>query len=121
MFMLVFLIWDTFGVGYASISNINLLVSGNGNISANQTNFKVRFLSENGVTPTIEGSPDNTVSVDGDTAASLNVTTLTGAEQSVTATYKVKNESNGIGASIGLQLTNSNADYFKATEHNVLI
>ena len=41
-----------------------------GNISANQTNFKVRFLSENGVTPTIECAPDNTVSVDGDVVVS---------------------------------------------------
>ena len=106
----------TLGIGYASISAINLIIDGNATANPNDNNFKVKFLNEDGVTPMIEGSPTNTVQVDSDTTASFNVATLNGAGQSVTATYRVKNESPGIGASIGLQLTNSNPDYFKVTQ-----
>ena len=106
----------TLGIGYASISAINLIIDGNATANPNDTNFKVKFLNEDGVTPMIEGSPTNTVQVDSDTTASFNVSTLNGVGQSVTATYRVKNESPGIGASIGLQLTNSNPDYFKVTQ-----
>ena len=106
----------TLGIGYASLSAINLIINGNATANPNDTNFKVKFLNEDGVTPMIEGAPTNTVQVDSDTTASFNVSTLNGAGQSVTATYRVKNESPGIGASIGLQLTNSNPDYFKVTQ-----
>ena len=107
------------GIGYASISAVNLIINGNATANPSDTNFKVKFLSEAGVTPVIEGTPDNTVSVDSDTTASFSVSTLNGAGQSVTATYRVKNVSNGIGASIDLNLTNSNPEYFKVTEHIV--
>jgi len=106
----------TLGIGYASISAINLIINGNATANPNDNNFKVKFLNEDGVTPMIEGAPTNTVQVDSDTTASFNVSTLNGAGQSVTATYRVKNESSGIGASIGLELTNSNPDYFQVTQ-----
>ena len=106
----------TLGIGYASINTINLIINGGATANPNDNNFKVKFLYEKDVTPMIEGSPTNTVQVDSDTTASFNVSTLNGAGQSVTATYRVKNESSGIGASIGLQLTNSNPDYFKVTQ-----
>ena len=106
----------TLGIGYASLSAINLIIDGNATANPNDNNFKVKFLYEKDVTPMIEGSPTNTVQVDSDTTASFNVSTLNGAGQSVTATYRVKNESPGIGASIGLQLTNSNPDYFQVTQ-----
>ena len=106
----------TLGIGYASISAINLIINGNATANPNDNNFKVKFLYEKDVTPMVEGAPTNTVQVDSDTTASFNVTTLNGAGQSVTATYRVKNESPGIGASIGLQLTNSNPDYFQVTQ-----
>jgi len=106
----------TLGIGYASLSAINLIIDGNATANPNDNNFKVKFLYEKDVTPMIEGSPTNTVQVDSDTIASFNVSTLNGAGQSVTATYRVKNESPGIGASIGLQLTNSNPDYFQVTQ-----
>ena len=106
----------TLGIGYASINAINLIIDGNATANPNDNNFKVKFLYEKDVTPMIEGSPTNTVQVDSDTTASFNVATLNGAGQSVTATYRVKNESPGIGASIGLELTNSNPDYFQVTQ-----
>ena len=106
----------TLGIGYASISAINLIINGDATANPNDNNFKVKFLYEKDVTPMIEGAPTNTVQVDSDTTASFNVSTLNGAGQSVTATYRVKNESSGIGASIGLQLTNSNPDYFQVTQ-----
>ena len=106
----------TLGIGYATISNINLIINGDATANPNDNNFKVKFLYEKDVTPMIEGSPTNTVQVDSDTTASFNISTLNGAGQSVTATYRVKNESPGIGASIGLELTNSNPDYFQVTQ-----
>lgn len=109
----------TIGIGYASISAVNLIINGSATANPNDNNFKVKFLNEDRVTPMIEGAPTNTVSVDSDTTASFTVTTLNGAGQSVTATYRVKNVSSGIGASINLNLTNSNPEYFKVTEHIV--
>ena len=104
------------GIGYATISSINLIINGNATASVETSNFKVKFLSEQGVTPTIDGSPTNSVSVVSDTVATFDISTLNGKGQTVTATYKIKNVSNGIGASIGLNVTSTNTEYFKVTE-----
>lgn len=116
MLLITLILVITLGIGYASISAINLIIIGNATASSEQANFKVKFLNESGVTPTIEGTPTNTISVDSDTTASFNISTLDGKGQSVTATYKIKNISSGIGATISLRLTNSNTEYFKVTE-----
>ena len=52
----------TLGIGYAGITAINLVINGDVTASVNDQNFKVKFLSESGVTPTITGE-GNTVSV----------------------------------------------------------
>lgn len=117
MFLFVLIAFIALGIGYAFISSINLIISGNATASSDQLNFKVKFLNIDGVTPTIESPTINTVSVDSDTTASFNIASLDGKGQSVIATYRVKNESAGIGVDIGLNLTNTNTEYFKVTEH----
>lgn len=114
--LLVVIAMVTLCIGYATVSNIDLHISGNAFVNVKQDNFKVKFLYEEGVTPTIEGSSTNTVTVLNDTTASFNVVTLDSAGQSVTATYKVKNESNSVGTQISLSLLNTNNEFFKVTE-----
>ena len=106
----------TLGIGYAGITAINLVINGDATASVNDQNFKVRFLSEENVTPTITGE-GNTVSVKDDTTAEFSVSTLTGLGDSEVATFRVKNESKGIGADISLSVTSSNSEYFKVTEY----
>ena len=43
------------GIGYAGITAINLVINGEATASVDQNNFKVKFLSEENVTPTITG------------------------------------------------------------------
>ena len=107
----------TLGIGYAAISNILLTINSTRTVvKPNQSNFKVEFLDEEGARPSIEGSPTNNVSITSETVASFDITTLSKTDDSVTATLKVKNSSNGMGALIGLNLTNSNPEFFKVTE-----
>ena len=105
------------GIGYSIISNINLSVNGSGGVSVNQNNFKVKFLNANPNKPTIDDSPTNTISIIDDTTASFNVSTLSKKGDIVNAIIKVKNESNGIGARISLDLSNSNQEYFNVEEY----
>lgn len=114
LFLLIIVV--VLGVGYASISAINLIVNSNAIATTNQENFSVKFLDEDGARPSIEGSPTNNINVISDTVAAFNITTLSRKGESVTATLKVKNTSNGIGTLIGLNLVNSNTEYFKVTE-----
>ena len=107
----------TLGIGYAGITAINLVINGDATASVNYQNFKVRFLSEDGVTPTITGGDSNSAQVVDDTTAKFSVNTLTAVGDSEVATYKVKNESKGIGADITLNVSSSNSEYFKVTEY----
>ena len=116
IFILVLISAIVLGIGYASMSAINLIVNGNTIATTNQENFMVKFLDEDGARPSIESNPTNTISVDSNTTASFNVSTLTGKNKSITATLKVKNASSGVGVVVGLDLISSNTEYFKVTE-----
>ena len=105
------------GIGYAGITAINLVINGEATASVDQNNFKVKFLSEENVTPTITGGENNTVEVVDDLTAKFSVNTLTAEGDSEVATFRVRNDSKGIGAKIKLGLTNTNTDYFKVTEY----
>ena len=107
----------TLGIGYAAISAVNLIINGNATANPSDTNFKVKFLNETGVTPTITSEDGGTgdISVSSDTTATFNITGLDAVGESATANFKVKNESNAIGAKIGVTATNSNQEYFKIT------
>ena len=109
----------TLGIGYASISAINLIIDGNATANPNDNNFKVHFV-ETADTPNLEGNVDITGSADIDkndnTMATFNVGGLTKEGDYAIATYTIINNSNDVGAKLSLELTNSNADYFKVTE-----
>ena len=115
--LLVLIAVLTLGIGYASISAINLIINGNATASVSQDNFIVKFLSEEGVTPTITSvdGGDGDIHVTSDTTATFDITGLDAVGESATANFKVKNESNAIGAKIGVSATNSNQEYFKVT------
>ena len=117
IFIFIFIAFIVLGVGYAAINSINLIINGTGSITATQENFIVKFLDVDGHRPhVIPGSP-NTVNVIDDITASFDVSTLSKKGDTATATIDAKNESNGVGARIGLNLTNSNTTYFKVTEY----
>ena len=108
----------TLGIGYASLSAINLIINGGATANPSDTNFKVKFLKETGVTPKItsEDGGAGDIDVTSDTTATFNITGLDAVGESAVANFKVKNESNNVGAEISLSVTNSNSEYFKVTE-----
>ena len=102
----------TLGVGYAAISAVNLIVNGNATASANQNNFSVVFKSASITTGTGIASINNQDA----TIAYFDVSGLAAQGDMAVATYTIKNESNGVGASVGLKVENSNSEYFQVTE-----
>ena len=113
LFLLIAIV--VLGIGYASISAINLIINGNATASVNQNNFTVHFIEAKNIAGTTGVGGTSIIDSD-DTKASFNVTGLTKVGDYAEAKYKVKNDSNGIGAEITLELTNSNSEYFKVTE-----
>ena len=106
----------TLGIGYASITAINLFINGNATATVNQNNFKVHFKTADGVTGTSGVSGTTTIDGEDDTVAYFDVSGLTKSGDYGIATYTVENASNAIGADITLNLVNSNNEYFKVTE-----
>ena len=102
----------TLGVGYAAISAINLVINGNATGSVNQENFKVKFTTAAVTT----GTGTAGIDTNDPKVATFNVTGLTKVGDTAIASYTVLNDSPGIGASISLDLTNSNTEYFSVTE-----
>ena len=104
------------GIGYASISSINLFINGNATASVSDTNFNVHFTGTpslgGNVTPTGEAS----ISQQDNKVALFDVGGMNKVGDYVIATYTIINESTGVGADITLKLTNSNSEYFKVTE-----
>lgn len=109
----------TLGIGYASISAINLIINGNATASVDQNNFDVHFVSTSD-TPSLSGNvtPTGSASISGqdNKVALFDVGGMTKVGDYVIATYTILNNSNGIGAELSLNLTNSNSEYFKVTE-----
>ena len=106
----------TLGIGYASITAINLLINGNATASVNQENFKVYFTQAQSITGSTGVSGTSSIDDNDATIAYFDVSGLTKVGDYGVATYTISNNSNGIGADISLQLTNSNNEYFKITE-----
>ena len=113
--LLVLVALLTISIGYASITAINLIINGNATASVNQNNFIVHFIEAKNITG-ITGVGGISVIESDDTKASFNVTGLSKVGDYAEAKYVVKNDSNGIGTEITLELTNSNSEYFKVTE-----
>ncbi len=102
----------TLGVGYAAISAINLVISGNASGSPSQNSFSVVFKSASVTT----GTGTATIDQNDVTVAYFDVSGLSKTGDTAVATYTIRNESNGVGASIQLNVTNSNTEYFQITE-----
>ena len=102
----------TLGVGYAALSAINLVISGNATGSPSQNSFSVLFKSASVTT----GTGTATINNQDATIAYFDVSGLSKAGDTAVATYTIKNESNGVGASITLNVTNSNTEYFTVEE-----
>ncbi len=106
----------TLGIGYAAISAVNLVINGNATASVNQENFKVHFTQAQSITGSTGASGTSSIDTQDDTKAMFDVTGLTKEGDYAEAVYTVKNDSNGIGAEITLNLDSSNTEYFKVTE-----
>ena len=132
------------GIGYASISGINLLINGSATAKASgeQEDFKVHFddLTSEGnymtytetaavdsftqtfdtakhVTATTEES-NKTASItvaNDQMSADVAVSNLTTVGDTVTFTIPVINESDGVKANITAAVTNNNEEYFNVT------
>ena len=103
------------GIGYASISAINLIINSNATASVNEENFKVHFIEAKNIEGTSGVGGTSLIESD-DTIASFSVMGLSKVGDYALAKYVVKNDSNGIGADISLDLITSNTEYFKVTE-----
>lgn len=103
----------TLSIGYAGISAVNLIINGNATASANQDNFDVKFIEENNVSPIVNPSNVGTASIVNDTTAVFNISGVLVKGDTVTVTYKIKNNSKGIGTNISVDITNSNQTFFK--------
>ena len=97
------------GVGYAAIQNVTLNISGTAAADPTQSNFKVTFTG----TPEVSNSTYAIATIVNDTNASINVSGLTSAGDSVTATYTVQNVSTDLSTDLSVATTNSNTEYFK--------
>ena len=114
--LLVLIAVVTLGIGYAAISAVNLIINGNATASVNQNNFKVHFTQAQSITGSTGVSGTSNIDSQNDTKAMFDVTGLTKVGDYAEAVYIVRNDSNGIGAEITLNLTSSNTEYFKVTE-----
>ena len=114
--LLVVIAVVTLGIGYAAISAVNLIINGNATASVNQENFKVHFTQAQSITGSIGASGTSSIDTQDDTKAMFDVTGLTKVGDYAEAVYIVRNDSNGVGAEITLNLTSSNTEYFKVTE-----
>lgn len=114
-YLFVLLAIAVLGIGYASISAINLIVNGNATVGVNQNNFRVHFIEAKNITGTTGAGGTSVIESD-DTKASFNVTGLSKVGDYAIAKYTVRNDSEAIGTEISLELANSNSEYFKVTE-----
>ena len=114
LFVLVAIV--VLGVGYAAISSVNLIINGNATASVDQNNFKVHFTQAQAISGSTGVSGTSTIDSQDDTKATFDVTGLTKVGDYAEAVYTVRNDSNGIGAEITLNLESSNTEYFKVTE-----
>ena len=106
----------TLGIGYAGITAINLVINGDATASVNQENFKVHFTQAQAISGSTGASGTSSIDTQDDTKAMFDVTGLTKVGDYAEAVYIVRNDSNGVGAEISLNLSNTNNEYFKVTE-----
>ncbi|MDD5980353.1 MAG: hypothetical protein PUC23_04495 [bacterium] len=98
------------GVGYAVVSSVNLDITGTAKVKS--SDLKVSF---NGVTNVSSADKVSANATDGSLSATIAVTDLT-LNESVTATYTIKNEETDVNAEvIKASIVNNKPDYFEVT------
>lgn len=98
------------GVGYAVVNSVGLDISGSATVKG--ASLKVSF---NGETETSSTDKVTATATDGSLSASIAVKDLT-LNESVTATYTIKNEETDVNASvIKASIENDKSDYFEVT------
>ena len=104
------------GIGYAVVSAVTLTINGSGSITADQANFKVHYTGDVTVTKSV-ASITTTASHNDQQTGQFTVSDLTKAGDSVTFTYTIVNDSEGITANLAASsvTTNSNSEYFTVT------
>ena len=110
------------GVGYAVVNNRTLTVNGAATVTADDSNFVVKFDQQSTFTVDATGAPAGTVANatrTSDLVAAFSVTGLTQQGDEVVFTYPIVNESETLGASLAsptVTFTNTGAnEYFNVT------
>ena len=98
------------GIGYATLSNEVLTISGSASATTNDNNFTVKFTGE----PTT--TTGATAKITDDITAEIGVTGLTAKGDKATATYTIVNGSPDLSADLAAEVTkNTNTEYFTVT------
>ena len=125
------------GVGYATITAINLTINGTATASPDETNFKVAFMTDgedtninykevlkqfNAETGQYVDTEINYTDkatkpavVDTDLTAHFNTQQLSSQGEKAIATYRVKNNSPALKASLSISCSSTNSEYFSTT------
>lgn len=112
LLLIVLIAVAALGIGYASISGVNLIINGNSTASVDQNNFKVYFVTSNITTGTGTASIDE----NDNTIAYFDMFGLTKKGDYAIATYVVRNDSNSVNADLSLIVNTNNNEYFKVSE-----
>ena len=112
LLLIVLIAVAALGIGYASISGVNLIINGNSTVSVDQNNFKVYFVTSNITTGTGTASIDE----NDNTIAYFDMFGLTKKGDYAIATYVVRNDSNSVNADLSLIVNTNNNEYFKVSE-----
>ena len=99
------------GIGYAAIQNITLSISGFAEVGAKAENFNVKFLEQ----VDINKNGFDSVIVDAqktsDVTATINLSGLSKAGETISAIYTIKNESPDLSADLTVSTTNDAPEY----------
>lgn len=112
LLLIVLIAVAALGIGYASISPVNLIINSNATASVDQNNFKVYFVTSNITTGTGTASIDE----NDNTIAYFDMFGLTKKGDYAIATYVVRNDSNSVNADLSLIVNTNNNEYFKVSE-----
>lgn len=125
------------GIGYATITGVNLLINGTSSIKASGGDFNVRFVKNIASETAIENPVENAILMSGkladdtdmslenlsaeisnDTTATFTINEMNTVGDNATFTYTIVNESEGIDAMLSFDVATSNdsSEYFDITK-----
>ena len=110
--VVLFLAIVLLAVGFAAITAVNLVITGNTTATPSQENFKVVFTGEPETSEPGKVTAD--INEDDPTKATMDVSGLTAKDQFVTATFTIQNKSADLSAQLTeVSAVNTNTAYFK--------